>query len=340
MGERFFSKIYYAKEVTRGTALPATKQFIGGEVSAITSDRKPRVVEENIGVRASGSRMVHDQLLVSESLNISEGYFQCLPALFGCGLKGGVTATETTGGQGDYLWDFTPSLVSGVANAPDSLTIEKGDDTQAFECEYTMFERIKISGSVAQGADAAAVSIEAQYFARQWTSTTFTGAISIPAVTPMNAKLARFYLDTSWANVGTTEKTNILRKFDIDILTGVHPAFSGSAYKYFNKHKEGLISAQMSLTIEGDSDANAINTLFRTDPQALAVACIKINGPQIGTGTSHNLTLAVGGMFEDVTALAENDRGNNLHTFVVNSLYDATGAKSVYSRVTTNSNAY
>lgn len=342
MGDRFFSMVQFGKEVktTHGTPVAATRKLIGGKVSAVTADRKPRVIEENIGVRAMGSRMLHDQLLVSESISIAEGYFQALPVFFGCGLKGDITPTETTPAQSDYLWDFTPSLASGVLNAPDSVTIEKGDDTQAFECEYAIFERIHILGKVAQGADAAAVSIESQYFARQWTKTSFTGSIAIPTVTAMNAKLARFYLDTSWANVGTTEKANILRSFDIDILTGVHPAFSGSGDKFFNKHKEGLISAQMSLTVEGESDANAINDLFRTDPQALAVACIKINGPQIGSGTPHQLHVAVGGMFEDVTPLADEDRGNNLHTFVLTSLYDGTGAKNLQVKVTTNQSTY
>ena len=43
-----------------------------------------------------------------------------------------------------------------------------------------LFERIRISGQVAQGMDASPISIEADFFSRQLTPTTFTGALSLP----------------------------------------------------------------------------------------------------------------------------------------------------------------
>lgn len=340
MGERFFTKVQYGKESTRGTAVAATKILAGTQVSALSADRKPRAVPENIGVRAEAMRSVVDQYLVQESLAIQNGYFQILPMLFGCGLKGGVTAAEVTSGQHDYLWTFTPSLAFGVANSPDAITLEKGDDTQAFEAEYCQFERIKISGQVAQGAEGAPVSIEAEMFGRQWTATTFTGSLSIPTVTGMNAKLARFYLDTSWAGLGGTEIANALRAFEIDILTGMHPSFSGSGSKTFNKSEEGLIAVMMTLTLEGKIAADAIWDLFHADPQGLAVAQIQINGPAIGTGGNHNLSIGVSGMWDEVIPLGGEDRGNNLHTAVLRGLYDPTGAKMLDVKVTTDSNAY
>jgi hypothetical protein len=312
----------------------------GAKISAISADRKPRTVEENIGVRTAGMRKLVDQYLVKESISISDGYFQILPLLFGCGLKGGVTASMTTPLQNDYLWNFTPSLASGVSNAQDSFSLQKGDDTQAFLVDYCMFERIKIAGQVAQGADAAPVTLDAEMFGRQWTPGSFTGAIGIPTVTPMSAKLARVYLDTSWAGMGGTEITNALRSFEIDILTGVHATFSGSGNKYFSKFEEGIIGAQITMTLEGKTAANAIYSAFHTDPQVLQVVKIAINGPQIGSGTNHNLSVAVGGMWDEVVPLGEEDRGNNLHTMVLGGLYDPTGAKMIDVQVTTNANAY
>jgi hypothetical protein len=340
MGERYFSKVQYGKETVRGTAVAATKYLMGVQVAALSVDRKPRAIAENIGIRAEAMRMVVDQYQVKEALNIQDGYFQALPLLFGCGLKGGVVAAETTPAQADYLWNFTPSLAFNVFNAPDSFTLEKGDDLQAYEAEYCMLERIKISGSVAQGAEGAPVAIECDLFGRQWTSTTFTGALSLPSVTQMNAKLARLYLDTSWAGLGSTELTNSLRAFEIDILTGVHPTFSGSGSKYFNKYEEGVISAMLTLTLEGKSAANTLYNAFKTDPQVLQVAQIQINGPQIGTGATHNLSIGIGGVWDEIIPLGGEDRGNNLHTAVLHGLYDPTGAKMLDVKVTTNSNAY
>jgi hypothetical protein len=278
------------------------------------------------------------QYLYQNTLSTEHGYFQQLPVVFGCGLKGGITPTEQTPAQLDYLWPFTPSLVSGADNAQDSLTIELGDDTQAFEAEYAMFERIRISGTVAQGQDSSPVSIETDYFGRQLTPTSFTGSIALPTAEPINAKLARFYLDTAWSGVGGTEKTNILRAFDIEILTGLHPKFSGSGNKYFGEHGAGLISVTANFTLEGNSDADAIFDAHQAN--ALAVVRLQIEGGQIGTGDNHSLSIDIGGNWESVSPLASEDRGDNLHSAVLMGRYDSTGAKMLAVNVVTNVASY
>lgn len=335
MGSRFFSKVQFGKESTRGTAVAADTLMLG-RIPAVGSDRMPVFPREDVGINAAAVRSVIHQYLYSNTLTTEHGYFQQLPVLFGCGLKGGVTATETNGGQGDYAWAFTPSLTA--ANSPDSLTIELGDDVQAFETEHAMFERIRISGTVAQGQDASPVTVEADFFGRQLTPTSFTGAIALPTAEPINAKLARFYLDTSWSGVGGTEKTNILRGFDIEILTGVHPKFSGSANKYFNTYGEGLLEVTANFTFEGNSDADAIFDLHQAN--TLSIARLKIEGAAIGSGANHSLSIDIGGKWESVSPLASEDRNDNLHTAVLRGHYDATGAKLMQVNVVTDVSAY
>lgn len=337
MGSRFFSKVQFGKETTRGTAV-AADTIILGKVPAVGSDRKPIFPPEDVGINTPAVRSVIHQYLYSNTLSTEHGYYQQLPVLFGCGLKGNVTPTETTPSQLDYSWAQTPSLVSGVDNAQDAMTIELGDDTQAFETEYAMIERIRISGSVAQGQDASPVSIEADFFGRQLTPTTFTGSISLPSAEPINAKLARFYLDTAWAGVGGTEKTNILRAFDIEIVTGLHPKFSGSGDKYFNAHGQGLISVTANFTLEGTSAADAI--FDAQQAKTFQVVRLKISGAQIGTGTNHSLTLDIGGEWESVSPLASEDRGDNMHSAVLVGRYDSTGAKMLQVVTVTNVASY
>lgn len=337
MGSRLFSKVQYGKETisTHGTAVAATKILLG-QVPAINSDRKPEFPVENVGIRADAVRAVIHQYLYNNTLSTEHGYFQQLPMLFGCGLKGGVTASEVTPAQGDYLWTFTPSLTA--SNTIDSLTIELGDDVQAFETEYAMFERIRIGGQVAQGMEASPVAVEADFFGRQLTPTTFTGALSIPSAEPINAKLARLYVDTAWSGIGGTEKTNILRGFDVEILTGVHPVFTGSANKYFNTHAEGLIAVTANLTLEGNSDADVI---FDAQQAATFQAIrLKIIGATISAGTPHSLTLDIGGVWESVSPMGSEDRNDNLHSATLRGYYDVTGAKLLQVAVVTNSNAY
>ena len=333
MGNRFFSKVQYGKETTRGTAVAATKLMLG-KVPAVGSDRKPVFPSEDVGINTPAVRSVIHQYLYQNTLSTEHGYFQQMPVLFGCGLKGGVTPTEITPSQLDYLWTQTPSLVSGVDNAQNAMTIELGDDTQAFEAEYAMIERIRISGNVAQGQDASPVSVEADFFARQLTPTTFTGAIALPAAEPMNAKLAQFYLDTTWAGVGGTEKTNILRAFDIEILTGLHPKFSGSGNKYFNEHGQGMISVTANFTLEGTTAADAI--FDAQQAKTFQVIRLKVTGSQLGTGTNHSLSIDIGGEWESVSPLSSEDRGDNLHSAVLVGRYDSTGAKMIQVATVTN----
>lgn len=333
-GERCFSKIQYGKEVktTHGTIIAAQKILLG-DVFAVASDRKPNFPQDALGVRMSSMRSIIYQYLAQGTLKISNGYFQALPLLFSCGLKGDVTATMTTALQNDYLWTFTPSLTGD--NTPDSLSIEYGDNVQAFVANYCMFSRLKLTGAVAQGQGDSPVNLEGEYFGRQITKQAFTGALSLPTVEPMNAKTARLYVDPSWAAVGTTEQVNSLRKFDVEILTGVHPKFFGTADKFFTTHGAGDIDVKVTLDLEGTDLANLIRDAHVA--QSLAVVRLTITGAQIGTGTPHNLTLDVSGFWESVTPLNAEDRGNNITQAILHGTYDPTGAKGLACLVTTNS---
>jgi hypothetical protein len=335
MASRFFSKVQYGKETTRGTAVAATRMWTGKALN-IPSDTKADYTAEDFGLRVESRRASVQQRIYENKLLSEHGIFQQLPILFGGGLKGGVVASEVTPSQADYKWTFTPSLTA--ANAPDAFTIEMGNDQQEYESEYCMFTRINISGEIGQGIDPSPVKIEADFFGRQLTASTFTAALSPPAPTGMNAKLARLYIDPTWAAVGSTELANLLRSFEIEILTGVHPNFSGSGNDYFNIHSEGLIAVMATFTIETNASAIAIMAAQRA--QSLAVARLDVVGPVIGSGTAHRLRLDIGGRYEEVTLNDTEDRGDDLSTFALHGLYDDTGAKLLQCEVTTTLNAY
>lgn len=338
-GSRYFSKVQYGKELisAHGTPVAATKILLG-KIPEIKNDREPEFPPEDVGVRADAIRSVVHQYLYLNTLTTPHGYFQQLPMLFGCGLKGNVTPTEVTPSQGDWLWPFTPSLIAGVSNTPDSLSLELGDDLQAFKSEYCMFERIRISGQVSQGMEASPVGIEADFFGRQLMPSTFTPAVPLPSAEPLNAKLSRFYLDTAWAGIGGTEKTNTLRGFDIELLSGLHPVFSGSGIKSFDTHAEGLIVATANFTFEGNANANAMFNAQQA--QTFQAVRLQINGGVIGAGTPHSLKVDIGGVWKNVSPLGGEDRSDNLHTATLRGYLDPVGAKLLQVAVVTDSNSY
>lgn len=311
MGELAFKKVQYGKETTHGTAVAATAMFPG--VVTIGADRKPIVPEEALGLRVKGQRSVINQIHAGDiTFKMDNGVFQKLPMLFSIGLKGGVTAAEVTSSQGDYLWDFSHSLTA--ANNPESITLEFGDDTQAYEIEYVMARRYKISGKIGEDEP---IKIEAEGFGKQITPTTFTGSLSVLTADeePMIANLTKLYVDTTWAGLGGTQKTGMLREWSVEILTGVHPKFWAEGTKLMTGDGEGILDCMAALTFERTS---AEDTLVFDTFQAGTTKAIRIlvEGSVIASGTAHSLTIDMFGTFEEVISMGSEKDGNLLDTAI------------------------
>lgn len=332
MGEKTFIKIQYGRESTKGTAVAATARFPG--TIQVPPDRKPVFPEAALGLRVRSARSAIRQILVDgATLTMQEAVFQKLPWLFGLGLKGITTvASPVTVGQSDYLWDFTHSLTA--ANAPDSATIEFGDDTQAYEIEYCMARRYKIDIKVGEDAS---VAIETEIFGRQITPTTFTNSIANATLTDIIANLSRIWIDSAWASLGTTEKTGLMRECSIEILTGVHPKFNAQNTKTFSSYGESFLDCRATFTFEGNSDADAQFDLFQAGtPAAIRVGCF---GPTIGTGTPHSLVVDMFGTWEEVVPLGGEKDGDNLHTAIFQTHSDGLATPHHFAvRVVTNQN--
>ncbi len=335
MGDNRLMKFQAGKETTRGTPV-ATNTVLLGQVGELTPDRKPTFPDEHIGLRAQSMRSIVHQYQVKDTFKCANAYYQLLPLLLGCGLKGGVTPTETTPGQADYAWNQSPSLTA--ANSPNSMTVQKGDDTQVYQADYAMIERLRLSWQVSQGMEASPVALEADFFARHWTPISAFDTVALPTVEDINGKFSRFYLNTAWASVGTTEKTNILRGGDIEFLTGVMPDYSGSASKDFNTHVESNPEAMAQFTFTGGSDADAIWDAFQA--QTFQVIRVAFLGSQLGSGAVHSLKIDIGGYWEDVRPIGAQENGQNLHKAVFHGVYDVTGAKKFQVNTVTNVASY
>ncbi len=329
MGSLAFSKIQYGKELktAHGTAVAATKMLPGFTVIP-PIDRKPVYAGGSLGVRVREHMAAIMQIKAdSMPLKANLGWFQALPLLFSLGLKGDITPTEVTPSQGDYLWTFDPSLTAD--NAPDSMTLEMGDDVQAYEVEYVMCRSLKFD--FVMGANAG-VPVEATLVGKQVTPTTFTASLSLPTQELMVANLTKLYIDTAWAGIGGTPKTGLLREAHVELMFGVELLHHGAA-KTIDAHRQNFIAAAANFVLEGNSDADALyDAQQAATPKAIRLRC---EGSQIGTGSKHTLDLDLWGVFEDVQPMGQESDGDNLHTALFHTLYDTTGAKTFRAAVTT-----
>ena len=334
-GANFFTvhQVGIENPASHGTAVAATT-ILPGAAPRIVTDTKPEFIEEQFNIRMASRRVGIYERLYMNSISYPNAGFQQLILPLLTGLKGAVTATETTPDQDDYSWTFTPGLtVAAGDNAPDSFTLQLGDEQQAWRVPYCMTDRITIKGKVSQDGGSAPVSVEQGFFGRFIEENAFTAAQPLQAVTDMNAKLAQLFVDTSWAGVGGTELSDALDEFTVEILTGVHPVFRGSTTNYFNKHREGVIGYTASFVV----DTATRDELFSSQQAGdLQVVRLKITGPVIGTGVAHSLTLDMGGRWEDVTPIDNSDRGDNLATIALHGQYDTTGAKGLQVVLVTN----
>ena len=322
MGERALTKVQYGLEATAGVAVPATRMALK-VVEALGADRVPSFPEEDFGARAKSLRSWIGQHMVSDTLTFEEAYFEMLPLVFSCGLNGLATAaaTATVTANNMYQWAYVP-LMKAV-NTPLSFTLEKEDEVVNYQCDYGMFERINIKGTVNQGGEVSAVTVTGDFFAREWTSVAAADIVPIE-VFPINAKLATLHIDPTWAlmQVPTTPMTNTLRAFDIDILTGLHPKMLGSALKTFDIHAEGIIHVTSAFTFEGNALASLEYGHFLTQADR-AYRLTLTNPATLAThGANSRLMIDVFGRWKEVIPFADEDRGNNLFTLVHESILD------------------
>jgi ribosomal protein L31 len=195
-----------------------------------------------------------------------------------------------------------------------------------------MARRLVISGRL--GADEP-VKLEMECFGKQVTPTTFTAALALPTVEPIIANNTKIFIDTTWAGLGGTQKTDLLREFSIEIMSGLHPKFHGGA-KTMTAHGEGYFDIMGTFTFEGNANADTLFDAFQAEtPYAIRLSN---DGSQIGAGTNHSLSIDMWGSFEEVIPLGSESEGNNLHTAIFHGYYDTTGSAMFDVDVTTDQN--
>lgn len=155
-----------------------------------------------------------------------------------------------------YTHVFSPQLTTGLPTI----------DTAAIEAVYTDGSTNHYFGKAGYGmtsgfdmqwsaSEEARLSVEMFARARQTGSPTGSlAAYSSREV--LRSHLLSVYLDTTWAGLGGTQLTGIVRDVKLSTKTGYapDPGMSGRADGDFLKHKVGVISARLSLLMELDSE--------------------------------------------------------------------------------------
>lgn len=257
LSQRAFRQIQISNvENTPGTAEAAT-EILRGILSQAYADEVFYTPDQDRGLLAS---RIETPFEVQKQIELEMNgvlYDRLAVFMMSNAIRGAVTPTQpdAINEPNHYLWAFAPGL--STANTPDiaagidTFTLEYGDNIQAYETSYLFTKQIVISGVVNEP-----VQFEWLIQGRQITETTFTGGLSLPATAQFPVNNTKFYIDTSYAGIGSTQKINMLRAFSWTLETMFTARFAPDGTGYFSGLNEGRKKATLELTYYRD-DTNS-----------------------------------------------------------------------------------
>lgn len=329
MGQRVLTKVQYGLEGTHGTAVAADTRLMAW-CTMPESDREVIIPGAGIGQRVPGLlsaayvRRVLAEGIRLETPGESGAYYQIFPLLFSLAIKGSISPSEQNSGEGDYLWTFADPLTG--SETVDTMTLEMGDGTGAnegYEMAYCAISELEIAGN----ADSGEVTANATLFGDEVARTQLTDVGTMPTATAVIGKLARVYVDDTWAGLGSNELENALLDFTLSISTGVHPKLRGSSQRTIDSHDQGEMEVTLTLGLErGASGVATEEAYYRATTVTSRFVRLEIDsGIAIGSGDNHKLTLDIAGAWMSWHSLGRDQDGNNIAVATLRAGYDSTG---------------
>jgi len=191
-------------------------------------------------------------------------------------------ASVTPSGSGPaYTWTFAPSLGGHAQVATATAECIKTDGAANHYVAivpYCFTTKFSIEWNA---TDLAALKWEMAGRARQ--NGAPTASINPYASRePLVGGLAKVYLDSSWASLGTTQLSGVVRSGTLEVNTGLVPVqtVDGRADLDFAKHSSGELSASLELVLELDAVGSAQYQRYRDN--GTAFIRVRFDGTNIG----------------------------------------------------------
>jgi hypothetical protein len=316
-GVKPLRRIQLGAETTAGTAVAATALWRGK--GTIQDDSPQKFAEEDIGFLVGVDRTYLPKQAAKIAFDPVEATYEQLPYILTAGIKALTTGVADGVGSGKiYAYPFS----TNAANTVKTFTIEGGDDQQEEEMEYSVVTALKLAGKSGE-----AIMMSGDWIGRQVTPSTFTTQPSTPSVEEILFQKTKLYIDAAGGTIGTTQKTNTLLAFDLDIKTGVTPVWTADGTLYFSFTKIVMPEITLKVTFEHDGTATAEKTAWRAGTARLIR--LTATGTTLTTaGTTYiakTLRIDLPGKWESFDKIGEQD-GNDIVVGTFRSRYNATAA--------------
>jgi hypothetical protein len=166
--------------------------------------------------------------------------------------------------------------------------------------------------------------MSAEWMGRVTTSTTFTGALTIPTVEEIIVNDGTLYIDNDSGTIGGTAVSSTLFGIDLAWDTGLNAFWAVDGSKDFSLHK--FTSDEIILNLTYEHNASAVTEKAKYRDGSTRLIRLLFEGSALSTsGVYSNKTLIidVAGVYEDWSALTDSD-GNDTITATLRCRYSST----------------
>lgn len=250
MGEVALRFVQAGLEGTKGTATDATR-ILMARITSPKFEIPREFPEDDRGTLVSASRF-YDGVFSGGFTLEQEATFEEFGWFAATAIKG--TVSPATINAAAYAYTYTPQTTASGDDLQ-SATVEFGDDTQEYECEYCEGTSFTLGFDTLKVGEAAPVKLSVDYRTQSLSSNTKTAALSVPTVETILASNATLYLGTtSTAYASLTALTGSLRSFELKYDNALGEKVYVGDGAAFSNIGRGRRVVTFSAMVEGNSD--------------------------------------------------------------------------------------
>jgi hypothetical protein len=324
LGIQRLQRVQFGKESTGGTAVVETARWRGGG-GALDDQRKIEEIEEMMGILDGADRTAVVQLLGMIQLSDIAATAEQFQYLLAGAWSGPVTGSADGAGTDKT---YTTNVPTTAQPAGTFYTIVGGDNFETERMEYSVVTKISLKGAMGQTA-----KMGATWMGRQISRyATGFAAVSIPACSELPVQQGKVYLDAIGGTYGTTQVSDLLIGFQVDIEIKWVPVFTmtGNLYYSYPSYAGHKITGTLSFLHNTGADGNTgVKADFRNQtPKKLRLDLVGQAVQTPGTTYSNNhIIVDLPIKYTSVSPLG-NDNGNDKIDLKFRSRYNVTAAEA------------
>lgn len=326
---RSFKDAQIGIESTPGTAVAAVEVLTGVMSVPYTSDvnHQPEQDRNNLAANVETPFKVSDELEGEYTDDLHDVF---AAYLMGNSVRGNITPTQpdNVNEPNHYLWLYEHGITTAntpdITNGIDTYTYEYGDNIQHYEANFVY----TVSWTI-EFAPGEPVRVTQNWRGKSSTESSKTGSLSAPTTKQyFPSNLTEFYIDSSFANIGNTQKTGMLLSGSINFETMFTPIYAANGDFGYSGLMEGPKKIVADLVYLRDG-TNTEAEKDKWEAQSLVYMGVRFkaqNEMDSGQSNPPYLYIDMAGRYTEWGTADDDDDGRRTIPVTLETAYDSTKA--------------